>query len=663
MSHLFRDYRTNLVLENISLVSMGNLNVQVIKTQKQLNDFTRCLLRDYHLLEQMIEKDWFETGQMHIGAEQEFCLIDKHYKPATRASDVLQKLNHPSFTTELGQFNIEANLAPQAFKEDCFAKLDGELNMLLTKLNSVCQEMGIDYLLTGILPTLRKFDLSLDNITPLERYYALNEAISKMRGKPFELHLKGYDEINLKLDSVMLEACNTSFQVHLQVRPDEFVEQYNIAQLLAGPTVAVGSNSPMLFGKRLWHETRIALFQKSVDTRITNEHIRDRSPRVTFGNSWLKNSLLDLFKEDISRFRVMLMTDLEDISEKEFKQGVTPKLNALSIHNSTVYRWNRPCYGISPNGKPHLRIENRILPSGPTVLDEMANTAFWIGAMNGFKDQYQNIPSLIDFDHVKSNFYSAAAHGMNAKVRWLNGQRISMSEVVLKELLPIAKEGLVKNRVNSSDIDKYLGVIEERVKANQNGSSWILRSYSHLAKDATKEEILLSVTSSMHKHQQANLPVHKWPLADLSHLIHLDPATILVEEFMTTDLFTVQKEDILELVADMMDWQNVRFTPVENDKGKLIGLISARMMLRHYRKSESGDSSEKMVKDIMITDPITIDPGKTVHDAMTLMKTNNIGCLPVVKNQKLIGIVTEADFLNLTSTLLKILKGAGDLNE
>jgi len=167
---------------------MGNLNVKVIKTQKQLNDFTRCLLRDYHLLEQMIEKDWFETGQMHIGAEQEFCLIDKHYKPATRASDVLQKLNHPSFTTELGQFNIEANLAPQAFKEDCFAKLDGELNMLLTKLNSVCQEMGIDYLLTGILPTLRKFDLSLDNITPLERYYALNEAISKMRGKPFELH-------------------------------------------------------------------------------------------------------------------------------------------------------------------------------------------------------------------------------------------------------------------------------------------------------------------------------------------------------------------------------------------------------------------------------------------------------------------------------------------
>lgn len=642
---------------------MGDLNVKVIKTQKQLNDFTRCLLRDVHLMEQMIEKDWFETGQMHIGAEQEFCLIGKHFKPITKATEVLQKLNHPSFTTELGQFNIEANLAPQAFKADCFSKIEGELNTLLSKLDPVCQELGIDYLLTGILPTLRKFDLSLENITPLDRYYALAEAIKKMRGKDFELHLKGYDELNLKFDSVMLEACNTSFQVHLQVRPDEFVDQYNIAQLLAGPTVAVGSNSPMLFGKRLWHETRIALFQKSVDTRITNEHIRDRSPRVMFGTNWLKHSVLELFKEDISRFRVMLMTGQEDSSQTDFEQGITPKLKALSIHNSTVYRWNRPCYGISPSGKPHLRIENRVLPSGPTVLDEMANAAFWLGAMNGFKDHFQNIPELIEFDQVKSNFYGAATQGMNAKVRWLKGQRLSMNELILKELLPIAQEGLIKNNVNRNDIDKYLDVIKERVEANQNGTNWILKSYSHLAKDATKEEILLSITSSMHKNQQANRPVHRWPLADLNHLINLDPATILVEEFMTTDLFTVRQEDILELVADMMDWQNVRFTPVEDDKGKLVGLVSARMMLRNFRKKDSNTLDQKMVKEIMIKDPITIDPGKTVHDAMALMKANSVGCLPVVKNQKLIGIVTEGDFLNLTSTILKIIKGAGDLNE
>lgn len=638
---------------------MGDLNVRVIKTQKQLNDFTRALLRDVHLLERMIEDDWFETGQMHIGAEQEFCLIDKHCKPVTASQAVLKKLDHPSFTTELGQFNIEANLAPQPFKTDCFQQMEGELNGLLSKLNLVCDDLEIDYLLTGILPTLRKFDLDIDNITPLDRYYALSEAISKMRGKAFELHLKGYDELNLKFNGVMLEACNTSFQVHLQIRPDEFVEQYNIAQLLAGPTLAVSSNSPMLFGKRLWHETRIALFQKSVDTRITNDHIRDRSPRVTFGNRWLKGSVAALFHEDISRHRVMLMTGQEDASQGDFEQGITPQLKALSIHNSTVYRWNRPCYGISTNGKPHLRIENRVLPAGPTVLDEMANTAFWLGTMNGLKDHYQNIPDLIDFDQAKSNFYGAAMNGMNSKMRWFNGTRISINDLVLKELLPIAKEGLQKNKVDQKDIDKYLGVIEERVKANQNGSSWVLRSFSNLAKDASKEEILRSITSSMHKHQQNNLPVHQWPLADLEHLEHLNPSSILVEEFMTNDLFTVRKEDILELVADMMDWQNIRFTPVEDDKGKLVGLISARMMLRYFRQKESGDTSQKMVKDLMIDSPITIDPSKTVQDAMQLMKSNSIGCLPVVKNQKLIGIVTEGDFLNLTSTILKIINRAG----
>lgn len=638
---------------------MGNLNVKVVKTQKQLNDFTRSLLQDVHLLEKMIENDWFETDQMHIGAEQEFCLVDKHCKPVTRSIQVLEKLDHPAFTTELGQFNIEANLSPQPFTADCFQQIEHELRSLLTKLDTVCKEFDIDYLLTGILPTLRKFDLSIEHITPLDRYYALAEAIGKMRGKTYELHLKGIDELNLKFDSVMLEACNTSFQVHLQVRPDEFVDQYNIAQLLAAPTVAVGSNSPMLFGKRLWHETRIALFQKSVDTRITNEHLRDRSPRVMFGNNWLQKSVAELFKEDISRFRVMLMTEQQDTSLAEYEQGITPKLKALSIHNSTVYRWNRPCYGISPNGKPHLRIENRVLPAGPTVLDEMANSAFWLGMMVGFKDQYSSVHDRIDFDQVRSNFHNAAINGMNAKIRWLDEKRISLNELVLKELLPVAREGLKKNGVHQNDIDKYLDVIEDRVTANQNGTNWSLRSYSKLAKDATKEEILLSITSCMLKNQKKGQPVHQWPLANLNHLIDLDLSTILVEEFMTTDLFTVRKEDILELVADMMDWQNVRFTPVEDDKGKLVGLISARMMLRHFRLCKDNNTTNKMVKDIMIESPVTIDPGQTVDDAMTLMRSNGVSCLPVVKNQKLIGIVTEGDFLNLTSTILKIIKGAG----
>ncbi len=641
---------------------MGSLNVKVVKTRSELNQFTSNLLRDVHLLERMIEENWFDTDQMHIGAEQEFCLIDKHFKPATRAMDVLKKLDKSFFTTELAKFNVEANLSPQAFKGSCFTDLESELRALISQLSSACSDLDIEYVLTGILPTLRKHDLSFENLTPLDRYKSLAEAIYEMRGRDFELHLKGDDELDLSFDSVMLEACNTSFQVHLQVTPEDFATKYNIAQLVTAPVISASANSPLLFGKRLWHESRIGLFQQSIDTRITHEHFRDKSPRVMFGKRWIKDSVCELYKEDISRFRVMLMnTEVEDC-EAIFNEGKTPKLRSLNIHNSTVYRWNRPCYGISPNGKPHLRIENRVLPSGPTVIDEVANAAFWLGLMNGYSLQYPDPSELLEFQEVKSNFHTSAVNGLNAKIRWVDGEKHNVSELILNELLPMAKSGLQASEVDSHDIDRLLNVIERRVEKNQNGSNWIRRSHANLSKDGTKEEVLLSIVSSAVKNQRRHLPVHEWPLADLDHVRELNPSTILVEEFMNTDLFTIRPEDILELVADMMDWQNVRYTPVENQKGQLVGLVSSRKILRHFRSAKS-DKSNVRVKDIMIKDPLTVSPEETVYEAMMTMKKNNVGCLPVVKNNQLIGIVTEREFLNLTSTILKIINRTGKVNE
>jgi CBS domain-containing protein/gamma-glutamyl:cysteine ligase YbdK (ATP-grasp superfamily) len=634
---------------------MGDLNVRVVNTQKQLNGFTKCLLRDVYLLEQMLEEQWFDTEQMHIGAEQEICLIDKHGKPIGLAMEVLNDLNHPDFTTELAKFNLECNLLPKPFYGSCFKDLEEEVRDRLAKLDTICQQYDIDFLLTGILPTLRKFDLDIENITPLKRYEALGKAIMKLRGKEYELRLSGYDELNLKFDSVMLEACNTSFQVHLQVTPGDFVTKYNSSLFLAAPTMAVSSNSPLLFGKRLWHETRIALFEQSVDTRITSEHLRDRSPRVMFGNQWLKNSVVDLFKEDISRFRVMLMTTGTDECEQQFKKGKAPKLRALNIHNSTVYRWMRPCYGISPNGKPHLRIENRIIPSGPTVVDEIANSAYWLGAMNAFDDHYQNVTELIEFDQVKSNFYNAARNSLNAKFRWLDGKKYSIIDMIKQEFIPLAKEGLRMANVNQEDISKYIGIIEDRVEANQNGTYWTLNSFNKLMKESNKEEALLSISTSMESRMRSGLPVHLWKLADHEGIKRIHPSTILVEEFMTTDLFTVRKEDILEFVADMMDWQRIRFTPVEDDRGHLEGLVSSRMILRHFRKNIGRKEGETTVADIMIKDPVIIAPEQSIWEAMRMMKENRVSCLPVVKNDKLIGIVSEGDFLEITSTLIKIL--------
>ncbi len=634
---------------------MGDLNVKLVSNHRQLNDFTKKLLKDVEALDYMLENGWFENEHPHIGAEQEICLIDRYYKPSPRSMEVLDDLPE-NFTTELAKFNVEANIEPLLFTGDCFNTLEARVNELLGELREVTNKNDIDFVITGILPTLRKFDLELDNITPLDRYHALIKAVEKMRGKVHEFRIKGLDELNIKHDSAMLEACNTSFQVHLQVNPDEFAEKYNIAQLLTAPVLAVASNSPMLFGKRLWNETRIALFQQSIDTRITNEHLRDRSPRVTFGNSWLKNSILDLYKEDIVRFRVMLMTDIEHDVFDQIEQGITPKLRALTIHNSTVYRWNRPCYGISPNGKPHLRIENRVLPAGPSVVDEVSNAAFWLGLMTAMGDHYPDVPKVMDFDDAKSNYISTAFSGLHSELKWFNGKKIGVCELIKKELIPIAREGLVKNNVAKTDIDKYLSIIEARSESGQNGTTWMLKSHSKLSKEVGKEEMSVLLTSAMVKNQKLGLPVHKWKYASLTDLFHYHPTNILVEEFMTTDLFTVFKDDIPELVADVMDWQKIRFTPVEDEKGRLVGLLSSRMLMRFFSQQYKLDKREnKTVKDLMIENPITITPESTIFAAMSIMQENKIGCLPVVKNKKLVGIVSEGNFLGITSSLLKIL--------
>lgn len=638
---------------------MGDLNVRLIKTKNQQNEFTRHLLADLHALERMLQEEWFETEQMHIGAEQEICLIDQHCKPSPRALEILEKLGSDQYTTELAKFNVEVNLSPQPFKGTCFQDMATELSEQLALLEQALKDTSLCYLTTGILPTLRKFDLSDHNITPLSRYYALMDAIAKMRGQAQEIRIKGYDELHMKHESAMLEACNTSFQVHLQVTPDEFVQKYNLAQLLAAPVLAISANSPLLFGKRLWHETRIALFEQSIDTRITSEHLRDRSPRVMFGNQWVKNSILDILKEDIVRFRPMLMTDHEGDCQQMMDEGITPRLRALMIHNSTVYRWNRPCYGISPNGKPHLRIENRVLPAGPTPVDELANAALWLGLMNVADDHYPHLTQQMDFSDIKSNFHNCAQTGLNTKIRWFSQQKESVGKIIREELLPMAREGLLKNKVNKEDVDKYLGIIEARNEKNQNGAAWTLRSYSEIVKENSAEEAILAITSSMVKNQQSGVPVHEWELAGLQDVLQWHPSSILVEEFMTKDLFTVQQNDIIELVADIMDWQRIRFTPVEDKKGRLIGLISMRMVNRHLNKHRAETPGSTTVRDLMIEKPITISPESTIFDAMNLMREHKVGCLPVVKNDRLVGIVTEGNFLNITATLLKIIGQRG----
>jgi len=635
---------------------MGEERVKLARSNEDVQKFMKNVLKDARALEKMLEDDWFETDVIRIGAEQELCLIDEHGKAMPNAMEVMDALGEGNYTTEIAKFNIEINLEPLEFKDNCLSQMEQNLQSEVAYVRKKVQELGGDILLTGILPSIRKSDVAIENLTPLPRYKALCDAIDNMRGKEYEIRIQGMDELLMKFDTPLLEGCNTGYQVHLQIKPDEFVSKYNIAQAIAAPVLASAVNSPILLGKRLWAETRIALFHQSVDTRGVGDHLRDTLPRVTFGSDWLRGSILDIYKEDISRYRVLLSTNMEENAEEMLKNGVPPKLMALNIHNGTVYRWNRPCYGIG-GGKPHLRIENRVLPSGPTVVDEVANTAFWLGLMNGMEDAYSDITKVLDFDDARMNFFAASKMGLDTKFVWTDDRKVTARDLIKEELIPIARSGLEKVNILDSDIDTYLGVIEDRVESAQTGAYWVVKSYGKLIKENNREQTLSTITGAMAKNQQKGEPVHKWGLARVEDVAFWRPSTLLVEEFMTTDLFTARKDDLIEFASNLLDWRRIRYIPIEDDQKHLVGLVSMRMVLREYSKAvnEEGGYKSHAIEDIMINNPITIHPEASIIEAMEIMQEQKIGCLPVVKNSRLVGIITEDNFLNISRRLIKAL--------
>ena len=327
--------------------------------------------------------------------------------------------------------------------------------------------------------------------------------------------------------------------------------------------------------------------------------MREWSPRVNFGNDWLKKSLLEIYKEDIARFRVLIASNIQENSLDILKSGEIPKLRALQVHNGTVYRWNRPCYGISPNGKPHLRIENRVLPAGPTILDEVANATFWIGLMEGMSEEYEDITQHIAFEDVRDNFVKAAKYGIDTTFSWMDDRKVSISQLVLDELIPLAKKGLQKHKIAEKDIEKYISIIEGRARNHMNGARWNLRAYTKLIKSTTRDEAVTVLTNAIIENQKREIPGHTWDLPQTKDLSVYRPGKLLVEEFMNTDLFTAREEDIIEFVADRMKWRNIRHMPVENDEGKVVGLITSDQIMEYHRMDPK-DREGITVVDMMI---------------------------------------------------------------
>lgn len=633
---------------------MGRLDADTGRDSAEIRAFTKAILRDLKALERMLSRGMIESGVRRFGVEQEFFLVDRGWRPAAVALDVLEHLPEDTFTTELALFNLEANLQPKLLTGRCFSAMEVEIEERIAQARAAAQQEGADVVLCGILPTLGKSDLSMDSITPMPRYYALNDALNRIRGgSSYRLRIEGTDEIFVEHDSVMVEACNTSYQVHLQVSAEEFPSFYNVAQLVTPPVLAACVNSPLLFGKRLWNETRIALFEQSMDTRSATPHLRQTSTRVRFGERWINKSVTELFEDDIARFRVLLTGEVTEDPFEVLARGGVPRLPALQLHNGTVYRWNRPCYGIS-EGKPHLRIECRVLPSGPTIMDEVANAAFWIGLVLGGAREYGDVARRVDFDYAKSNFVAASRRGLDAGFHWLTGETVSARDLLLGELLPLSRSGLEELAIEPTEIDHYLGIVQGRVESGMTGATWQLKSLRGMTGKGSVAESMTALTSGMAHRQRDPRPAHNWEPAEIWEAGGWRYNYLKVEQYMVTDLFTVHEDEPIELAAFLMDKQNIRHVLVENDDHTLVGLVSYRSILRMVAASGApGTSESDPIRTIMASDVVTVEPETSTLEAIRIMREKRVSALPVEKNGKLIGIISERDFLPIAYQLLE----------
>lgn len=631
---------------------MGEQNVKQGSSERSRQVFMKSLLDEVRALELMLDKGMIETGKRRIGAEQEMFIINQAQKPALRALDILETIDDDRFTHEIGLFNLEANLSVQDFNAGALRLMEQEAQDIYRIARASAAEVGCDIALVGILPTLSRENLGMDSMVPTIRYKALNDALVALRGADFLFTIDGIDQLTVKHDNVMLEACNTSFQVHFQTGPEEFAQLYNLAQAITGPLLAAACNSPVLLGRRLWHESRIAVFEHSIDARSAALQARGLKPRVHFGDHWINESVVEIFKEDIARFRVLLTTETEKDPLGMVKEGKAPMLNALRLHNGTVYRWNRACYGVH-EGIPHLRIENRVIPSGPTIIDEMANAAFFFGLMSGMSRRYPDIRKVLNFSDVKANFLAAARDGIGAQMIWINDTQMPAKDLILEQLLPIAREGLQEAGINQEDSDRYLGVMQDRVSMRRTGARWILESLLNMKERGTLDQRLRCIVSSMVGQQSSGKDISKWVLAEFCEELDWRESYRNVSQFMATDLFTVRPDDIVDFAASLMDWRHVRHVPVEDDNGHLVGLVSHRALLRLVATRRIGGDHKVIVSEIMNHNPVTVNPDTSTVDAIRLMREEQLACLPVVSNGKLVGLVTEHDLIVVSSHLLE----------
>jgi gamma-glutamyl:cysteine ligase YbdK (ATP-grasp superfamily) len=467
--------------------------------------------RSLDVFARMLRERLFEEDPSTVGQEIELNLVDEYGMPSMRNAAALDAIASPAWATEVGQFNLEINVPPRTLDGDALATLENELRSDLNAADVRARTVGSRLVMVGILPTLAEQDVDETSMSANERYKVLNEQIFAARGEDMTIEIDGAEQLLTHSDSITPESACTSVQLHIQVSPDDFADYWNAAQSIAGVQVALAANSPYLFGKQLWHETRITLFEQATDTRADELKEQGVRPRVWFGERWI-TSVFDLFEENLRYFPALLPICEEEDPLAVLDAGAIPELAEMALHNGTIYRWNRPVYGIAA-GRPHLRVENRVLPAGPTIADVIANSAFYYGLVRSLAEADRPIWTQLSFATASENLHEAARHGLDAQLYWPGVGDTPVSELILRRLLPLARDGLARWGVDEDVASRLLGIIEQRCLTGQTGSAWQIAAVNKLTQGGLdRGEALRQMTQSYIDRMHSNEPVHTWSL-------------------------------------------------------------------------------------------------------------------------------------------------------
>ena len=467
----------------------------------------RCL----DVFARMLQESRFKEAPQQVGLEVEFYLVDEAGSASMRNAQVLAVIDREDWAPELGKFNLEVNLAPRPLVDDALAVLERDLEDRFAHADARARTEDARLAMIGILPTLGERETSEGAMSPNPRYRLLNEQMCAARGEEMRICIEGPERLLTHVDCIMPEAACTSVQLHLQVSPESFGSYWNAAQALAGVQVAIAANSPFLFGRELWHETRIPLFQQATDTRPEELQVQGVRPRVWFGERWI-TSVFDLFEENLRYFPALLPLCEDDDPAAVLVSGGIPELAELTLHNGTVYRWNRPVYAVE-DGEPHLRVENRVLPSGPTVTDIVANAAFYYGLVHMLAESERPIWTQMSFAVARDNLMEAARYGIDASLYWPGLGEVPVTELTLRRLLPLAREGLRRWQVDSLHAERMLGVIEQRCLAGRTGATWQTEAVHALEeRGLDRAAALREMTQRYLTLMHTGGPAHTWPV-------------------------------------------------------------------------------------------------------------------------------------------------------